>query len=67
METFVHATDPEAVLAGFFRVLRLGGRLALFKYDYEFTDEAPKIMGWSMRKIKQFAAMPTHEVTAWSV
>jgi sterol 24-C-methyltransferase len=61
METFVHATNPEAVLAGFFRVLRPGGRLALFEYDYEFTDEAPKIMGLSMRKINHYAAMPTHE------
>ncbi|KAK0706015.1 S-adenosyl-L-methionine-dependent methyltransferase [Lasiosphaeria miniovina] len=29
METFVHATDPEAVLAGFHRILRPGGRLAV--------------------------------------
>lgn len=57
----MHATDPEAVLAGFFRVLRPGGRLALFEYDYEFTDESPKIVGRSMRKINQYAAMPTHE------
>ncbi|KAH9216001.1 S-adenosyl-L-methionine-dependent methyltransferase [Leptodontidium sp. 2 PMI_412] len=30
METFVHATEPEAAAAEFFRVLRPGGSLALF-------------------------------------
>ncbi|KAK5625720.1 hypothetical protein RRF57_001436 [Xylaria bambusicola] len=33
METFVHATDPAKVLAGFFRVLKPGGRLAMHEYD----------------------------------
>jgi sterol 24-C-methyltransferase len=63
METFVHATNPAAVLAGFHRILRPGGRVALFEYDYEFTDKAPKIMGWSMKKINHFAAMPTHALS----
>ncbi|GAW24380.1 hypothetical protein ANO14919_139640 [Xylariales sp. No.14919] len=33
METLVHATRPEQVLAGFFRVLKPGGRLAMHEYD----------------------------------
>lgn len=33
METLVHATDPEKVLAGFFRVLKPGGRIAMHEYD----------------------------------
>ncbi|KAI1363181.1 S-adenosyl-L-methionine-dependent methyltransferase [Xylaria arbuscula] len=33
METLVHATDPAKVLAGFFRVLKPGGRLAMHEYD----------------------------------
>ncbi|KAI8633505.1 S-adenosyl-L-methionine-dependent methyltransferase [Xylariaceae sp. FL1651] len=33
METLVHAVQPEQVLAGFFRVLRPGGRLAMHEYD----------------------------------
>ncbi|KAI0430886.1 S-adenosyl-L-methionine-dependent methyltransferase [Xylaria sp. FL1042] len=42
METFVHATDPERVLAGFFRVLKPGGRLAMHEYDnvLEETERA---------------------------
>ncbi|KAI8954650.1 S-adenosyl-L-methionine-dependent methyltransferase [Xylaria longipes] len=33
METLVHATDPEMVLRGFFRVLKPGGRIAMHEYD----------------------------------
>ncbi|KAK3370842.1 S-adenosyl-L-methionine-dependent methyltransferase [Lasiosphaeria ovina] len=60
METFVHATDPEAVLAGFYRLLRPGGRVAHFEYDHDFVDSAPEDMAASMRKINQYAAMPTN-------
>ncbi|KAK1754062.1 S-adenosyl-L-methionine-dependent methyltransferase [Echria macrotheca] len=63
METFVHATDPEAVLAGFHRILRPGGRLALFEYDHDFVDGAPEDMADSMRKINKFAAMPTNDLS----
>ncbi|EFW99813.1 methyltransferase type 11 [Grosmannia clavigera kw1407] len=61
METFVHATDPEAVLAGFHRILRPGGRLALFEYDHLLEqNEAPSDLTQSMRKINEYAAMPTN-------
>ena len=33
METFVHATEPEAAAAEFFCVLRPGGSLAMYEYD----------------------------------
>ncbi|KAI1198774.1 S-adenosyl-L-methionine-dependent methyltransferase [Nemania serpens] len=38
METFVHATDPEQVLAGFFRVLKPGGRIAMHEYDHVLEE-----------------------------
>jgi SAM-dependent methyltransferase len=63
METFVHATDPKAVLAGFFQKLRPGGRLALFEYDHEFVNNSPDDMANSMRKINDFAAMPTNDLS----
>ena len=63
METFVHATDPKAVLAGFFQKLRAGGRLVLFEYDHEFISGSPEDMADSMRKINDFAAMPTNDLS----
>ncbi|KAB8273281.1 S-adenosyl-L-methionine-dependent methyltransferase [Aspergillus minisclerotigenes] len=60
METFVHATDPEAVLAGFFHILRPEGHLSLFEYDHELRDDSPEAMVRSMRQINEFAAMPTN-------
>lgn len=63
METVVHATDPKAVLAGFFQKLRPRGRLALFEYDHEFMNNSPGDMTNSMRKINDFAAMPTNDLS----
>jgi sterol 24-C-methyltransferase len=65
METFVHATDPAAVLAGFFRILRPGGRIALFEYDHDFDDEStPRDLAHSMRQVNNYAAMPTNDKSA---
>ncbi|KAH8429470.1 SAM-dependent methyltransferase [Aspergillus melleus] len=63
METFVHATDPEAVLANFFRALRPGGHLSLFEYDHQLVEESPEAMAKSMKKINEFAAMPTNSLS----
>ncbi|KAL4776585.1 S-adenosyl-L-methionine-dependent methyltransferase [Aspergillus nidulans var. acristatus] len=63
METFVHATDPEAVIAGFFRILKPGGRLSLFEYDHELDETSPEVTAQSMRKINKFAAMPTNSLS----
>ncbi|KAK8247867.1 S-adenosyl-L-methionine-dependent methyltransferase [Phyllosticta capitalensis] len=63
METFVHATDPKAVLAGFHRLLRPGGSLSLFEYDHEFLENSPEAMAASMRKINEFSAMPTNALS----
>lgn len=63
METFVHATDPQVVLRNFFRVLRPGGRLALFEYDHELAQNPEEAMAMSMKKINEIAAMPTNNVS----
>ncbi|KAI0387192.1 S-adenosyl-L-methionine-dependent methyltransferase [Hypomontagnella monticulosa] len=63
METFVHATDPKAVLAGFYRILRPGGRLAQFEYDHNALDSAPRDIAASMVKVNEYAAMPTNAVS----
>ncbi|KAI0005732.1 S-adenosyl-L-methionine-dependent methyltransferase [Xylariaceae sp. FL0662B] len=63
VETFVHATDPEAVLAGFYRLLRPGGRIALFEYDHNTLADSSEDMADSMRKINHYAAMPTNDIS----
>lgn len=63
METFVHATEPKAVLDGFHRILKPGGRLVLFEYDHKTLEESPKDMAASMIKINEYSAMPTNAIS----
>ncbi|OTA87945.1 hypothetical protein M434DRAFT_399247 [Hypoxylon sp. CO27-5] len=63
METFVHATEPEAVLANFYRVLRPGGRLVMFEYDHNMLEVSPHEMAVSMMKVNKYAAMPTNAIS----
>ncbi|KAJ9134317.1 Methyltransferase type 11 [Pleurostoma richardsiae] len=61
MEALVHATDPEAVLVGFHRILRPGGRIVLFEYDHIPDDAgAPEDLSQSMKQISAYTAMPTN-------
>jgi sterol 24-C-methyltransferase len=73
METFVHATDPKAVLQGFYRLLGPGGRLVQFEYDHNLANNtetssqatnAPsaKLVA-SMDKVNNYAAMPTNAIS----
>jgi ubiquinone/menaquinone biosynthesis C-methylase UbiE len=61
METFVHATDPEAVLAGFYRILRPGGRLVLHEYDHisNAGEHVPKSVTDTLDMLHKYAASPT--------
>ncbi|OTA99384.1 hypothetical protein M426DRAFT_67937 [Hypoxylon sp. CI-4A] len=63
METFVHATDPKAVLGNFYRVLRPGGRLTMFEYDHNALDGSPEDMAVDMIKVNKYAAMPTNTIS----
>ncbi|SPQ19886.1 79c723d4-392d-4f8a-8d46-6b02c3870f4c [Thermothielavioides terrestris] len=62
METLVHATDPEKVLAGFFRILRPGGRLVLHEYDHTLGIEkhVSSTFVHQMQFVNKHAAMPTN-------
>ncbi|KAJ8104348.1 S-adenosyl-L-methionine-dependent methyltransferase [Lipomyces tetrasporus] len=57
METFVHATDPEAAAREFFRVLKPGGSLALYEYDHADLTATPNVKV-SLEQINKYAAMP---------
>jgi ubiquinone/menaquinone biosynthesis C-methylase UbiE len=69
METFVHATDPAQVLAGFFRILKPGGRIALFEYDHDLgsvegsSKNIPSQLVASMTQVNERAAMPTNQLS----
>jgi ubiquinone/menaquinone biosynthesis C-methylase UbiE len=62
METLVHATDPQKVLAGFYRVLRPGGRMANFEYDHLATTEetAPARVVSEMHLVNKYTGMATN-------
>lgn len=57
IEAFVHATDPKAVLEGFFRVLRPGGHLGL--HEYAHVDDK-KDMDRDFALVNKYAAMPAN-------
>jgi len=61
METFVHATDPEAAAAEFFRVIRPGGSLAMYEYDHlDFSTQTEEASN-SWATINKYAAMPSND------
>lgn len=62
METLVHATDPDVVLAGFYRILKPGGKVVLHEYDNRLDDpETPEFLKAEMRTVNKYAAMPTND------
>lgn len=60
METIVHATDPKAVLKGFFRVLKPGGSLVLFEYAHSIPQDAPAEVAKMFDQVNEYAAMPAN-------
>ena len=61
METMMHAKDPAAVLAGFFRVLKPGGRIVFHEAEHEAEQGAERVGGGA--EIDGMAATPNNEVS----
>jgi ubiquinone/menaquinone biosynthesis C-methylase UbiE len=61
METFVHATDPSVALEEFHRVLKPGGKLALFEYDHAASNDLPSEVLKNMMEVNKHAAMPANQ------
>lgn len=66
IETFVHATEPRAVLQQFFRALKPGGHLAMHEYDhldsseYDLSAEG-RVAGRALAIVNKYSAMPANE------
>lgn len=67
METFVHSHDPVGVLAGFFRLLRPGGKVVMFEYDHTVGSaegkEISKTAETDLRLVNKWSSMPANELS----
>ena len=66
LATFVHTTDPPQGLKEFFRVLKPGGRIALYEYDHVDFDD-PKYKQYTFLRqmadeTSHFGSMPLNEM-----
>lgn len=61
METLVHAMEPEQAVAGFYRILRPGGRIVLHEFDYNIESEeaVEPVLVQAMKQMSEYGAMPT--------
>jgi len=58
LETFVHAAEPERVLAEFHRVLRPGGRLVMFEYSRTPEERLEPAARAAFDAVCELGAMP---------
>lgn len=61
METLVHATEPEAAISEFYRVIRPGGSLVLYEYDHIGYSNQTNASSSSWQTINKLAAMPAYD------
>ncbi|MDQ0144974.1 class I SAM-dependent methyltransferase [Pseudarthrobacter niigatensis] len=61
METLVHASSPEEVLRGLFRVLKPGGRLVMFEYSRDPQAAVSAKVNYAFAKVNELSAMPSFQ------
>jgi ubiquinone/menaquinone biosynthesis C-methylase UbiE len=67
METFVHATNPDKALSEFYRVLKPGGKIALFEYDRAADNDMPQAARKAFEQVNKYASMPTFQRFTYGV
>ncbi|KAI9643832.1 hypothetical protein NHQ30_007183 [Ciborinia camelliae] len=61
METLVHSTSPESAAREFHRVLKPGGRVALFEYEHDDLTMETTTRADSWASINRYSAMPAYD------
>ncbi|OAL07717.1 S-adenosyl-L-methionine-dependent methyltransferase [Phaeosphaeriaceae sp. SRC1lsM3a] len=59
IEALVHAADPMAVLSGFMRQLKPGGRIVMHEYEQNIPEEDKA----AMKIVNEGFSMPMHEIS----
>ncbi|KAH7408118.1 S-adenosyl-L-methionine-dependent methyltransferase [Phaeosphaeria sp. MPI-PUGE-AT-0046c] len=59
IEALVHATDPMAVLSGFMRQLKPGGRIVMHEYEHDI----PEADRSAIKIVNDGFSMPMHEIS----
>ncbi|KAF7546392.1 hypothetical protein G7Z17_g8467 [Cylindrodendrum hubeiense] len=66
LQAMGHATDAKAAAAGFFRILKPGGRIAFFEAQRsrisDTEDEGDELAG-HLKLVNEYTAMPTNELS----
>jgi len=66
MQAMGHATDPETALAGFFRIMKPGGKIALIEVERRRDPEAETEedeLSEHLKLVNEYTVMPTNEAS----
>jgi len=56
LQTLIHASDVDTVVKGFYRLLKPGGRIALFEHNHDFVKDSADVLANALRKNTDGAA-----------